>query len=257
MSGFIKLNRDGFVDLIKHPFEFHLLTVIAWRARRTASLDGSLQPGEALIGDWENMGFSRQNYRRAKANLQTWGIITTKPTTKGTVARLCDSRFYDLNLDEPNHQTNQQPTINPTINQPTPNQRPTTNKKERSKEGEEVKECKNTPLGEEVHVNGSSDSPKEPDWKLFMDYWNLNVPFSTIRTMSEDRKKSFRVRMADPFFRENYREGIAMIPNLPFCCGENDRGWRANVDWFLKPKALAGIMEGRYASAPRQTANCL
>ena len=32
----------------------------------------------------------------------------------------------------------------------------------------------------------------------------------------------------------------------PFLCGENDRGWRANIDFFLQAKSSTKLMEGAY-----------
>jgi len=37
-----------------------------------------------------------------------------------------------------------------------------------------------------------------------------------------------------------------MIPDSPFLLGENDRGWRADIDWFLRPDSVTRILEGKY-----------
>jgi hypothetical protein len=31
-----------------------------------------------------------------------------------------------------------------------------------------------------------------------------------------------------------------------FLCGKNDRGWRADFDFFIKPETHIKIMEGKY-----------
>jgi hypothetical protein len=46
------------------------------------------------------------------------------------------------------------------------------------------------------------------------------------------------------------REVFAAINSLPFCRGDNDRGWRANFDWAMKPSNIAKVLEGNYGGAP-------
>lgn len=36
----------------------------------------------------------------------------------------------------------------------------------------------------------------------------------------------------------------------PFLRGDNDRGWRASLDFLLKPESFAKLMEGAYDPAP-------
>jgi hypothetical protein len=43
------------------------------------------------------------------------------------------------------------------------------------------------------------------------------------------------------------RAVFTRINALAFCRGENDRGWRANFDWALKPTSIAKVLEGNYA----------
>ena len=66
------------------------------------------------------------------------------------------------------------------------------------------------------------------------------------------------MRLKDPFFRENWKTAIGMIPNVPFLMGENERGWKADVDWLLKPGTGVKIIEGKYGQktqTPAQTVN--
>lgn len=41
-------------------------------------------------------------------------------------------------------------------------------------------------------------------------------------------------------------EVFARIRNSPFLTGQNDRGWKANFDWFLRPDTVTKILEGQY-----------
>jgi len=98
-------------ELLKNPNAFTLLTLIALRAWRSEGFNiNGLSPGEALIGDYESCGLTEQKYRTAKKNLEKWKFITTKVTTRGTIAKLLDTRVYDVNFFKGNEQGNEQIT---------------------------------------------------------------------------------------------------------------------------------------------------
>jgi hypothetical protein len=99
IEGFIKLQRNAETfELLRDTNAFVLLTVIALRARRTDDFNiDNLQPGEALVGDHRRYGMSERQYRSAKQRLKRWGFADFKPTNKGTIATLLDTRVYDIN----------------------------------------------------------------------------------------------------------------------------------------------------------------
>jgi hypothetical protein len=106
-AGFVKMTRsDDIIELIQEwPLAFALAAVIALRARYRPgkSLKG-LQPGEAFIGDHQQCGMSEQQYRTCKEKLAQWGFAMFKPTNKGTVAKLTDTRLFDV-LSESSQRT--------------------------------------------------------------------------------------------------------------------------------------------------------
>lgn len=121
-GGWVKLHRGGerLDYLLARPAVWALLTLIAIRARREPGTDPRtgihLEAGEALVGDHQTVGLSRQQYRAALATLKTTNIATTRATTKGTIAKLIDLSIYDINCEQANHQPNQQNTTEPTTN---------------------------------------------------------------------------------------------------------------------------------------------
>jgi hypothetical protein len=143
-EGFVKLNRGlDAEDLLRDdPNAFLLLTWIALRARRRAGPNKyDLKPGQAMVGDYAQIGFTRQPYRTALANLQKYGYLTINPTKRGTIVTIANTAVYDINGAsfsdvQPSNQptTNQQVNQRATNDQPTANQQLTTNKKERRKE---------------------------------------------------------------------------------------------------------------------------
>lgn len=67
------------------------------------------------------------------------------------------------------------------------------------------------------------------------------------RSLPPGRRKSFNAR-----FREHGADSwstvLANIRASAFLQGQNDRGWRPNLDWIIKPDNYAKILEGTYAS---------
>lgn len=45
---------------------------------------------------------------------------------------------------------------------------------------------------------------------------------------------------------DQWREYCRKVAASPHLRGENDRGWRADLDWVLKPENTSKILEGRY-----------
>jgi len=144
-TGFLKLIRgETSVELLKDPKAFTLLALIAYRARRNDAFTlCSLKTGEALIGDHKSCGLTQQEYRNAKQRLIKWNFATFKGTSKGTIARLIDSRVWDINADE-----NNEPNNKPRTSQQRANNEPTTtNKNERIIKRKRNQEYPQTPKG--------------------------------------------------------------------------------------------------------------
>jgi hypothetical protein len=102
-KSFIKFIRDSeYLEIIKkRPTAFLLLSLIAYRAKRTNdnSFD-DLEIGEALIGDYEAYGVTEQIYRNDKRWLQRGKYVTFRGTTKGTIAKLVNSSVFDVNFED-------------------------------------------------------------------------------------------------------------------------------------------------------------
>lgn len=89
---------------------------------------------------------------------------------------------------------------------------------------------------------------KEPNgiFEELLTKWNQNDGLIKIRDFTEKRKKALNERLKDVFFSENWVNALRKISESDFCTGKNDRGWKADVDWFLRPDSVAKIMEGKY-----------
>jgi len=93
-----------------------------------------------------------------------------------------------------------------------------------------------------------ADSPQ-----TVVDTWNeLAAAHGLPRALkiTASRRKAIKTRLSDPDWRASWREALAAIPSSPFLIGQNDRGWRANLDWFLRPDSVVRILEDRYSGTP-------
>lgn len=111
--GWFKAMRGEFaLELIRRNRNAYILaTVIAHRARWREGFNADgLALGEAMLGDCDAMGMSEQEYRTAKAQLKRWGFATFKPTNKGTLGKLIDTRLFSVLPDESNEQSNRRLT---------------------------------------------------------------------------------------------------------------------------------------------------
>jgi len=143
---FIKMIRsDIFDELIKTPYAFVLLAIIARRAKRKNVYNKhNLKIGEALIGDYKNYGMSEQKYRTAKDQLTKHNFITINTTNKGTVATIINTDVFDINVDDSNEPDNDTVTDGITNEQRTGNEPATTKKNIKNiKKTKNVKNDKN------------------------------------------------------------------------------------------------------------------
>lgn len=66
------------------------------------------------------------------------------------------------------------------------------------------------------------------------------------RKLTDSRRQKLRSLLADPDWRTNWRGALSKASKLPFCCGTNERGWVADIDWFLKADTVTQILEGKF-----------
>jgi hypothetical protein len=99
--------------------------------------------------------------------------------------------------------------------------------------------------------NGMELSTDDKEEEQVFEFWNSFPQLPKIMRISKERKAKMRTRLKDFFFRENWKAGIEAIPTRPFLIGQNDRGWKADIEWFMQPDSLTKIMEGKYTQAAK------
>lgn len=163
-QGFLKTARGNIIEeLAKDHHCFMLMWQIAYRARRSNEFaKDNLNIREALIGDYDNIGLTKQQYRTCKKKLEEWGFVTLKTTNKGTIATIVDERVYDINADNNGQQTN-----TPATHQQHTANTPLTPNKKVKKEKKEKNVIKYSPEFEtfwKAYVRGEEKSPAFGEW---------------------------------------------------------------------------------------------
>ncbi len=49
---------------------------------------------------------------------------------------------------------------------------------------------------------------------------------------------------------DGWSAALAMLASSPHCLGQNDRGWRASLDFLLAPASFLKLIEGQYQARP-------
>lgn len=100
-QSFFKTIRSSVgIELLKDPPAYLLLSQIAYRARWSDEYNkDGLTMGQALIGDYKNIGLTEKQYRNAKNRLERGGFATFKRAYNGTIATLVNSNVFDININ--------------------------------------------------------------------------------------------------------------------------------------------------------------
>jgi hypothetical protein len=69
--------------------------------------------------------------------------------------------------------------------------------------------------------------------------------------LNATRKRSLAKRLAECAGLDGWRYALAQIRGSPFLLGENDRGWRADIDFVLTQSKFTKLMEGGYDRSSR------
>jgi hypothetical protein len=64
--------------------------------------------------------------------------------------------------------------------------------------------------------------------------------------MTGGRLRQARARLREYPDIADWRRAFKHILDTPFLRGENDRGWRANIDFLLQAKSFTKLTEGSY-----------
>lgn len=95
------------------------------------------------------------------------------------------------------------------------------------------------------NLNGNSAPSVSPEHVL--EAWNVMASETGVpkARMTPERRKKLATFVRRHSI-DDITEAIWAIPSSPFLCGENDRGWKAGIDFLLQPSSFTKIVEGTY-----------
>ena len=106
---------------------------------------------------------------------------------------------------------------------------------------------------EETVVNGNAADPPErlPVQQAF-EHYNIaakefGLPIA--EKLTAERRRKLRVRLKEHGL-EGWDRALCEIEKSDFLSGEGGRGWRANLDFMLRPSNFNKLIEGGYTDAP-------
>ncbi|MEO2034992.1 MAG: hypothetical protein ABGZ35_23165 [Planctomycetaceae bacterium] len=74
----------------------------------------------------------------------------------------------------------------------------------------------------------------------------FNSTFGMKCQLTRKRHGQLRARWQDAWWRDNWRTALERAGPSRFLNGDNDRGWKIDLEFFLKPDTAAKILEGKY-----------
>jgi hypothetical protein len=107
---------------------------------------------------------------------------------------------------------------------------------------------------EESFPNGNRQSAKQIAAAM-VEVWRLSavpVGLPAVRKLTDSRIVAARKRFVEDFDSniERWRDYVCRIVSCPFLIGDNERQFKVDFGWVLKPDNMVKIMEGKYDRKP-------
>jgi len=100
-----------------------------------------------------------------------------------------------------------------------------------------------------IDEGGSSESDQTPATPKDV-IEAFNKAFDQQARVTEPRRKTIAIRLKDAWWRANWQKAIDKGKSLPFMTGNNNRGWKIDIDFFIRPDSATKIIEGKYDGQP-------
>lgn len=101
-------------------------------------------------------------------------------------------------------------------------------------------------VGEDIKENPIEVDTSKPHPQEVVDLFNrICVSYSTVRTLSDTRKKSIKARL-NQYSIQEIEEVFHKAEESTFLKGGNEKNWIATFDWMMKDSSMAKILDGNY-----------
>lgn len=87
---------------------------------------------------------------------------------------------------------------------------------------------------------------KDIDIEWFMqNYHEICVSFPKVKSLTDKRKKAIK-KILKSYSKDDILDVFEKAESSDFLKGNNDRGWKANIDFMLREDKFVNILEGQY-----------
>ncbi len=83
--------------------------------------------------------------------------------------------------------------------------------------------------------------------------WNAIQGITTCIRATAKRKTAFASRAADPQWASEIDAALSKVAASDFCTGKGNQGWRADLEWFLRPDTVTRLLEGKYDNGTKHS----
>lgn len=119
----------------------------------------------------------------------------------------------------------------------------------------EVEEEKEVEVEEKREETLATEPPPSIASKSLLEIWENNRgAMSSVRSFTNQRVNKCKQRLRSPSFNpEDFRVAVCKASTTPFLLGDNERGWKADFDWFIASDTnYVKVLEGKYDGKPRK-----
>jgi hypothetical protein len=78
----------------------------------------------------------------------------------------------------------------------------------------------------------------------------LGLPMAS--KLNDARRKKLRARLKEHGL-QGWHKALGNLELMPFCLGQNNRGWKASLDFLLQPASFQKVLEGAFAGRERRS----
>lgn len=105
---------------------------------------------------------------------------------------------------------------------------------------------KNNNTNKLVLFDNKKENKNNKSQEILDMYHNICVSFPKVRSLTDKRNKTIQSLIKKGYTTGVFEEAFMLAEQSDFLKGNNDRGWKANFDFFLREDKLIAILEGKY-----------
>lgn len=125
-------------------------------------------------------------------------------------------------------------------------EKPRTENPSHNNNSSKINSLNNNKMGKRTE-SGKAAAPSPSE---IVDLFHLLCPsYSKIVKLTDGRQTAIKARLAE-YSLEQIKQAFVMAEESNFLKGQNDRGWKANFDWLVKPGNMVKVLEGNYVNKP-------